>query len=342
VKIAVAGAGIYGSSIAIRLAERGHRVHLFDPLGVMAAASGINQNRVHSGYHYPRSEETILELLEARDEFLATFQSANVADSRHYYAIPKRDSKITPDRYEEVMTTHRLPLCRCSPEWMNFDYVERCYEVDEKIYDPDLLRSFVECRIVDLGIQFCRSYFVPSMKREYDFVVWATYGLGESRERFGATKLSIAEKTLIKLPSRLQHVALVLVDGAFTAFDPYGSSDFSLFGSAKFTNHWSTIDLDQPIPEMYRPYLNGSEFNRVPFTRFEEMRADCSLAVPDAARAEYIGSKFTLRVVENSPQDRRIVKLAEISPRELCVFSGKVVSAVKAARLVCERVSALE
>ena len=50
-KIAVAGAGIYGSNCAIRLAEQGHTVHLFDPLGVIRAASAINQYRVHSGYH---------------------------------------------------------------------------------------------------------------------------------------------------------------------------------------------------------------------------------------------------------------------------------------------------
>jgi glycine/D-amino acid oxidase-like deaminating enzyme len=58
-KIAVAGAGIYGATAAIRLAEQGHQVHLFDPLGLLRAASAINQYRVHAGYHYPRSAETI-------------------------------------------------------------------------------------------------------------------------------------------------------------------------------------------------------------------------------------------------------------------------------------------
>lgn len=341
-KIAVAGAGVYGATIAIRLAERGHRVHLFDPLGVMAAASGINQNRVHSGYHYPRSEETVHELLEARDEFLATFAPAIVANSCHYYAIPKRESRVTPEEYEHIITGYGLPLTECRPDWVNFDYIDRCYEVDEKIYDPDRLRSFVEHRIAELAIQFCRVYFTPPMSRDYDFVIWATYGLGESRVQFGVTKLQIAEKVLIKLPGALRHIALVLVDGPFTAFDPYGSSEVSLFGSAKLTNHWSTRNLQQSIPDVFLRHLNGSEFKPVPFTHFDEMRADCSLAVPAAAQAEYIGSKFTTRVVEDHAQDRRVLKIVEASPREIHVFSGKVVSAVKAARLVCERVSALE
>jgi glycine/D-amino acid oxidase-like deaminating enzyme len=54
-KIAVAGAGIYGATAAIRLAEQGHQVQMFDPLGLLRAASAINQYRVHAGYHYPRS-----------------------------------------------------------------------------------------------------------------------------------------------------------------------------------------------------------------------------------------------------------------------------------------------
>src|ERR1700720_3471569 len=146
-KIAVAGAGIYGATAAIRLAELGHEVHLFDPLGVMRAASAINQYRVHAGYHYPRSAETIAETLEARAEFIEAFEPAIVRNSRHYYAIPKKDSRTPPGLYESVMQGHGLPLRACRPAWMNFDFIDRCYEVQEHLYDPDVLRELVESRI---------------------------------------------------------------------------------------------------------------------------------------------------------------------------------------------------
>lgn len=77
-KIAVAGAGIYGTSIALGLANAGHSVTLYDPLGVLRAASAINQFRIHSGYHYPRSSDTITELLESRKEFSDEFSEAIV------------------------------------------------------------------------------------------------------------------------------------------------------------------------------------------------------------------------------------------------------------------------
>jgi len=339
-KVAVAGAGIYGATVAIRLAEQGHSVRLFDPLGILRAASAINQYRVHAGYHYPRSLETIQETLEARAEFIRAFEPAIVRNSRHYYAIPKEGSRTSPDLYERVIAEQGLPLKPCRPEWMNFDFIDRCYEVEENIYDPDVLRELIEARIRALGIPFVRKEFTSALRSDFDFVVWATYGLGPSRRAFKIAKFQVAEKMLIELPPTLQHIALVVVDGPFTAFDPYGSSGRSLFGSAKNTNHWTSTDPDEPIPEPYAGILNQPEFRPVSFTRFEAMRKDCCESVPPAKDAKYIGSRFTIRVVEDAPEsDRRILYLKESAPGEIHIFSGKVVSAVKAARLVCERIA---
>ncbi len=339
-KIAVAGAGIYGATAAIRLAEQGHQVHLFDPLGVLRAASAINQYRVHAGYHYPRSAETISEIAEARAEFTQAFAGAIVRNSRHYYAIPKEHSLTSPDFYDNVMSKHGLPLKPCQPAWMNFNFIEQCYQVEENIYDPDVLRGLVEARLKAQDIRLQQCEFTPKMRPDYDFVVWATYGLGGSRGFFKAAKYQVAEKMLIELPAELHGVALVVVDGPFTAFDPYGSSSRSLFGSARNTNHWTTTNANEPIPEPYTGILNKPDFEPVPFTHFEAMRADCCLTVPAAKDAVYIGSRFTIRVVEDNPEhDRRILHVREGAPGEIHIFSGKVVSAVKAARLVCEMVA---
>lgn len=338
-KIAIAGAGIYGATAAIRLAEHGHRVELFDPLGIMQAASAINQYRVHAGYHYPRSAETIGEIREARSEFVEAFGAAIVRNSRHYYAIPKRDSRTAPDEYERLMAEYGLPLRPCRPDWMNYDFIDRCYEVEEQIYDPELLRAAVRGRAAAAGVRFRQQTFAAEMRDGYDFLVWATYGMGPSRGMFRRAKYQVAEKVLIELPAELRGVALVVVDGPFTGFDPYGSSERSLFGSAKHTNHWSTTDAEAAVPERYAAKLNGAEFEHVPFTRFEELRADAALAAPAAAQARYLGSRFVMRVVEDNAEDRRVLYVVDGAPGELHIFSGKVVSAVKAARLVCERIA---
>jgi FAD dependent oxidoreductase len=339
-QIAVAGAGIYGATIAIRLAEAGHSVRLFDPLGILRATSVINQYRIHSGYHYPRSPETIAETLEARAEFTQAFAPAIVRNSRHYYAIPKEGSVTPPELFEKVMAQHSLACRPVRPEWVDFGFIDKCYEVDEQIYDPDTLRDTVISQITRLSIPFEKRAFRPDERPGYDFIVWATYGLGSSLGLFPNAKYQVAEKILIQLPPVLQHISLVIVDGPFTAFDPYGRSEKSLFGSAKNTNHWTTHNPNDPIPEPFAHMLNSPEWAKIDFSRFEAMRRDSLLGVPASKDALYLGSRFTIRVVENNPiSDRRTLYVQETSPGEIHIFSGKVVGAVKAARLVCERVA---
>jgi hypothetical protein len=338
-KIAVAGAGVYGSTIAIRLAECGHNVTLFDPLGIAQAASAINQYRIHSGYHYPRSPETIQETLEARAEFQSTFARAVVRNSRHFYAIPKVGSLTPPDLFESVMSRFGVPFEQVHPDWMNFGFIDKCYSVDEHIYDPDILRETLAARIRELNIPFEQRALTPDTRDGYDTVVWATYGLGPSRGIFKAAKFQVAEKILIELPPELRGVSLVIVDGPFTAFDPYGSSERSLFGSAKNTNHWTTTSPTEPIPEPFARLLNRSNWEPFEGSRFDAMRKDSALGVPASIDAKYLGSRFTIRVVENNPgEDRRTLYVQDGKPGEIHIFSGKVVSCVKAARLVCEKI----
>ena len=97
--------------------------------------------------------------MEARMEFIEAFSPAIVRNSRHYYAIPREGSRTAPDEYENMMRSHGLALRACRPEWMNFDFIDRCYEVDENIYDPDALRAEIESRIKAMGIKFEREQF---------------------------------------------------------------------------------------------------------------------------------------------------------------------------------------
>ena len=131
---------------------------------------------------------------------------------------------------------------------MNFDFINKCYEVEEQIYDPEILRELLSKKIESLRMRFHHHEFRKEMRGDFDFVVWATYGLGPSRGLFKSVKYQVAEKILIELPKHLQGIALVVVDGPFTAFDPYGSSERSMWGSAKHSNHWTSTNPNEPVP----------------------------------------------------------------------------------------------
>ena len=61
-KIAIIGAGFFGSTIALKLSKK-HTVHLFEKeKDILNGASRVNQFRFHMGFHYPRSQKTIKEI----------------------------------------------------------------------------------------------------------------------------------------------------------------------------------------------------------------------------------------------------------------------------------------
>src|SRR6185369_6136850 len=94
-KIAVVGAGIFGTSTAIALAKNGYEIDLFEKESdILRAASGINQFRLHRGYHYPRSLETASSSRSAEASFLSEYEKAVSSDFEHYYCIAREGSKI--------------------------------------------------------------------------------------------------------------------------------------------------------------------------------------------------------------------------------------------------------
>jgi L-2-hydroxyglutarate oxidase LhgO len=91
-KIAVIGAGLFGCTAALKLKEcTSADVTLYEQEeNILKCASGINQYRLHSGYHYPRSKETALQCLDSLKSFKEMYGfclSPSWVD--HYYAISK-------------------------------------------------------------------------------------------------------------------------------------------------------------------------------------------------------------------------------------------------------------
>ena len=84
-KVAVIGGGIFGVTAAFMLAQN-HEVDLFEKnSALLLAASGSNQYRVHRGYHYPRSKETVAGIIKSENSFRETFEEAIVDSFDHYY-----------------------------------------------------------------------------------------------------------------------------------------------------------------------------------------------------------------------------------------------------------------
>ena len=76
-KILVIGGGIFGCSISLELSKYNLDVTLIEKdSDIMSNASKCNHNRIHYGYHYPRSIETAAQSLDGLLSFLMMYKES--------------------------------------------------------------------------------------------------------------------------------------------------------------------------------------------------------------------------------------------------------------------------
>ena len=92
-KIAIVGAGFFGLTLGLILSKK-HKVEIFEKKkSIMHGASSANQFRFHLGYHYPRSQKTIIEINKSKDLFISYFGPNIFGKTSNYYLVA-RESKL--------------------------------------------------------------------------------------------------------------------------------------------------------------------------------------------------------------------------------------------------------
>ena len=140
------------------------------------------------------------------------------------------------------------------------------------------------------------------MRPDYDFVVWATYGLGPSRGLIQVGEVSGGGKDPDSVAGtvarrsrwwwwmdRLPPSILMAVRSARCGARP------------RHSNHWTTTDPNEPVPGAVTRAAEWPGFGPIALTDSKRCDKDAALAVPASAEAVYLGSRFTIRVVENNP-----------------------------------------
>src|SRR3989344_3201467 len=140
-KIAVVGAGIYGVTIALKLSES-FDVELFESSeDILMAASGINQYRLHRGYHYPRSDKTAKEALESENPFINFYSEAICTDNSHYYLIAKEGSRTSKEEFIQFCKKHNLEHDESKFDLVNSEKLSFIAKTKEYLIDPKKLRE---------------------------------------------------------------------------------------------------------------------------------------------------------------------------------------------------------
>ncbi len=340
------GGGIFGVTAAFHLADAGHEVTLYERNGdLLTCASGINQFRLHRGYHYPRSDPTAIASKESEEIFRTLFSDAVVTDRNHHYAVAREGSHTPADSFFAFCNRLGLNYEASRPDYAFHDALEACMRVEERLLDPDRLRGlcwgYLDSTGVDVQVDTAadRDALDP-----FDFVVVATYAaLNELAPQKKVYQYEVSEVPVVRVPESLRGESFVIIDGPFLCIDPFGSTGYSILGNVVETNLTMNVGHEPQVPEHVRPLLNRGPIVDPPVTNFHNFVKSASRFIKETEQFEHVGSMFTIRTVlpyvDHTDERPTLVEQAE--RRMASLFSGKIGTCVTAAREVTQIVANL-
>ncbi len=336
----VIGGGFYGVNIALELKTKYKlpRVLLVERSdSLLSRASGNNQARVHSGYHYPRSLSTAYRSQVNSNIFGRLWPSSVSDEVTAVYAISQIGSKVSSRQFEEFANrigSHPRKAPKSITQLFDSRTVEQVYSVEEKVFNWVILRDWARdtlewqkveqifsahatevLRLKDgnLGLAIQPSsgnaYQVVSPK-----VFNCTYSAINQLKVEGShlshsLKHELTEIALVDAPSALSSLAITIMDGPFFSLLPYPSHP-----GYHTLSHVLYTPLAQ-LSESTNLALSGIDIKSgmQGLSTFDLMRRDASRFVPSIAEARFKNSIFEIKTVlsENEVDDGRPILFHE-------------------------------
>lgn len=262
-KIKVIGAGIFGCCISTELSDSGHEVVLIEQDNdIMQRASRLNHNKIHYGYHYPRSLKTARQSIQGHKKFLDYFNDAIVSEFSNYYMISKKDSKVTKEEYIKFCDELGIEYEFETPNsrLVDLNKIDLSIKVKERIFDYETLYTLVKDRLENVDLRLNESF--DGNTEGFDFIINTSYSnLNLISEKLGIDKLDLKFQDVV-IPifkMNYERIGLTIMDGQFCSFVPKGKSKnqfllyhpkYSIVSESK-ENLFSSVDVNKSIKQIY-------------------------------------------------------------------------------------------
>ncbi|CAN2228799.1 hypothetical protein MCERE85_01414 [Candidatus Nanopelagicaceae bacterium] len=314
----------------------------------------VNQARLHTGLHYPRSIVTARESLGYYAKFRERFPSA-VFDFEQIYAISSHNSKTSSHDFQNFVNRLGLDFEEVAPDrYFNPGTVDLALKVEEPTFDSEILRQQILEEIESQpNIQLYLDTAVIGGVRsghgsslllsngstiETDGIIIAAYaGINSIRQILGLPSLPLSfELTEIVLGSvgpELSGVGFTVMDGPFWSMMPFGKSGLVSLTSVGITplqkSETFPIFDCQKLRKGCTP-LNLSDCNTChvkPVSAVAHQVQQMNLFLKNQACFNPLKSIYTVKSTLNTTQvdDARPTLIQMESDSKIwTVFSGKV------------------
>jgi hypothetical protein len=318
--------------------------------------SATNQQRHHSGFHYPRSYDSIAEIRAARQIFEEEYADAIDRRFPAYYCTSASGIEIPAERYLAACQSNGLSysITDPPPAIVDASAVSLCLKTDEAVYDVLRLREIVSERLSRNPAVRCqlRTTVVSgvitndgakrltlngpggTIEESFDYLVNATYTHRNLvAQWFGfpiePLRFDLYEHLLLRLP--IPQVCVTIIDGPFTSLTGTGHENLFLLSHIHDSVSRSVIPDDGMPPRWSSPVSNRANMLR-----------HAARYLPILGEAFDTQSRWTTRAVNAFARDfdARPTVISDHGFGCWSVLGGKVITSVANARDIAREIRA--
>jgi hypothetical protein len=218
-RIIILGAGWYGLHLSNVLDKLSiEHIILEKSNAIFSGSSSKNQNRLHLGFHYPRSMETIDECRKGYTRMLEEYGECIEDIENNYYLIHK-NSRTTQEDYEKLFNIKPVDI----PEFLVNEHFQSCYIVPEKVINFHKAIQLFKHKPVIFNCGEITDLTYNGVK--YDYIMDCTF----NQSQLSKSLLSdITSELCLTLLYEGHGPPITVMDGLFYSLYPYGNNIYTL------------------------------------------------------------------------------------------------------------------
>jgi len=232
-KILIIGAGLFGCAIGYELDKAGHKVTIIEQdSDIMMNASKLNHNRIHFGYHYPRSLDTANQSLDGLEYFIKHYSESIVSSFPNHYMIADKNSNVSPLEYVRFCDKLKIKDSMLhlyndypSDNLIDKSHISYSIKVCEGVFDYHILKKLVYEKIDGLDLRLNTPY---ESSDGYDYIINTSYSnVNKVNKELGVSELKLKFQDVVipifKMKSK--PFGLTIMDGPFCSIMPKGNEE---------------------------------------------------------------------------------------------------------------------
>lgn len=328
-KVLIIGAGWYGCHIAKKLLEKGICITLVDKKnGFFNGSSYKNQNRLHLGFHYPRSSATIKECIEGYYKFMKEYTTLTTPVPKNLYFISSNNSLIDISSYKTIFDEHdisyniyknNLPLIINNIESPIIQVDERYINpFSAKEYFTRILSPYLKY-ISDTSVFSSIEKIIEYCNEPYDFILNCTFNQLQPIP-YEQCELFV---TLLYKINTIDLFAYTIMDGPFFSIYPYDISN----------NIYTVTSVVHGVAykgELHDYTLSEIQLNSI----IQKMDMQIKEYIPEwNSIASYMSHYTSWKMKHNTTTDDRSVRHAQ-DGNILSIYGGKITGIFEAEKIV--------